>query len=169
MMLKKSAASKFNEKVEVGIFLGYSTPLKWVYNKSTGNVEEWFEVNVQKYLVEPPGKGHAWMFDYQGLFDSFNLPPDHTEEELVVQMMYDAQNAHDGQTVPSSALLPVESDVSEDEAPTEPTVNVNSNENTAAEPTGECQNTNPDPTNLNPSVTVPTHPVTRVNKNHPQD
>ena len=88
-MLKKSVASKFNKKVEVGIFLGYNTPLKWVYNKSTGNIEEWFEVDDQEYPVEPPRKGHTWMFSSQGHLDSFNLPPDHTEEELVFQMMYD--------------------------------------------------------------------------------
>jgi transposase InsO family protein len=45
-MLKKDAQGKFNEKVEVGIFLGYSTPNKRVYNKKTGNVEEWYHVDV---------------------------------------------------------------------------------------------------------------------------
>ncbi|KAD2393226.1 hypothetical protein E3N88_40203 [Mikania micrantha] len=39
-MLKKHEQGKFNEKVEEGYFLGYSTPNKRVYNTSTHNVEE---------------------------------------------------------------------------------------------------------------------------------
>jgi len=160
-MLKKTATGKFNEKVEVGIFLGYSTPCKRVYNKGTGNVEEWYEVDVQKYSLEPPGKGHAWMFDYQGLFDSFNLSPEHSDEEIAVQMMYDAQNAPDGQASPSLDHSHEDSEISEDESNQELVNQVESPDNE--------QNVNPDITNLDSSVTVPAHPVTRINKDHSQD
>ena len=75
-MHKKHEQGKFNEKVEEGYFLGYITPNKRVYNRSTQNVEEWYHVDVQRYSMPPPGKCPDWMFDYSGHFDSFNMQLD---------------------------------------------------------------------------------------------
>ena len=101
-MLKKHEQHKFNEKVEEGYFLGYSTPNKRVYNRSTQNAEEWYHVEVQKYSMPPPWKGPDWMFNYSDLFDSFNMPPMYTDEDVAVQMLYDAQNAPEEPMQPSS-------------------------------------------------------------------
>ncbi|KAC9222872.1 hypothetical protein E3N88_46171 [Mikania micrantha] len=70
-MLKKDA--KFNSKVEEGFFLGYSLPNKRVFNKRTGVVELWYNVDVQRHTPIPEGKGPNWLFDYDKLFDEESL------------------------------------------------------------------------------------------------
>ena len=82
---------KFDAKAEEGFFLGYKTPVKRVYNKRTGVVEEWSNVDVQRFTPTLEGKGPDWLFDYKGLFDSFNLPPEFSDEELAIQILYDSQ------------------------------------------------------------------------------
>ena len=114
------------------------------------------------------------MFDYQGLFDSFNLPPDHTEEDIAVQMMYDTQHAVDGHVSSSSNPQQADSKASENEGIQEPVNNVDPAQETPAQSTGNTsaetinadQDSNPDVTNLDSTMIVPAHPV---NKDHPQD
>ena len=91
-MLKKDA--KFNSKVK-GFFLGYSLPNKRVFNKRTGVVELWYNVDVQRHTPIPEGKGPNWLFNYDKLFESFNLSPNVTDDEISMQMLYDLQNSED--------------------------------------------------------------------------
>ncbi|KAD3336764.1 hypothetical protein E3N88_32283 [Mikania micrantha] len=156
-MLKKHEQGKFNEKVEEGYFLGYSTPNKRVYNRSTQNVEEWYHVDVQRYSIRPPGKGPDWMFDYSGLFDSFNMPPLYLDEDVAVQMLYDAQNTPHEQVQPSSTSIPTvqttDDSLDTDENPIQP-----------AAPEPDVDNLVPDLedlnlNNLDPQVEVPRNPV----------
>ncbi|KAD3336888.1 hypothetical protein E3N88_32407 [Mikania micrantha] len=166
-MLKKHEQGKFNEKVEEGYFLGYNTPNKRVYNRSTQNVEEWYHVDVQRYSMPPPGKGPDWMFDYSGLFDSFNMPPMYSDEDVAVQMLCDAQNAPDEPVQPSSTSTPTvqTNDDSSDIddiliQPAAPGPDVDD-----LVPDLEDLNLN----NLDPQVEVPPHPVGRINRIHPQE
>ncbi|KAD5802688.1 hypothetical protein E3N88_14048 [Mikania micrantha] len=165
-MLKKHEQGKFNEKVEEGYFLGCITLNKGVYNRSTHNVEEWNHVDVQKYSMPPPGKGPDWMFNYYDLFDSFNMPPMYTDEDVAVQMMYDAQNAPDEPVQPSSVQVLVQThDDSSD---------LDDNHSHPDIPEPDVDNIVPDLEDLNlnnidPHVEVPAHPVGRINRIHPQD
>ncbi|KAD2392849.1 hypothetical protein E3N88_39826 [Mikania micrantha] len=166
-MLKKHEQGKFNEKVEEGYFLGCSTPNKRVYNRSTQNVEEWYHVDVQKYSMPPPGKGPDWMFDYSDLFDSFNMPPMYSDEDVAVQMLYDVQNAPNEPVPPSSTSVPIvqtndeSSGTDENSAPpVSPGQNVDD-----LVPDLEDLNLN----NLDPQVEVPPYPVGRINRIHPQE
>ncbi|KAD4981808.1 hypothetical protein E3N88_18479 [Mikania micrantha] len=164
-MLKKHEQGKFNEKVEEGYFLGYITPNKRVYNISTHNVEEWYHVDVQKYTMPPPGKGPDWMFDYSSLFDSFNMPPMYSDEDVAVQMLYDVQNAPDEPMQPSSASVP-STQINDDSSDTD--------DNPPAAPEPVVDNLVPgledlNLNNLDPEVEVPAHPVGRINRIHPQD
>ncbi|KAI3695478.1 hypothetical protein L1987_78475 [Smallanthus sonchifolius] len=185
-MLKKDAHGKFNEKVEVGYFLGYSTPNKRVYNKASGNVEEWYHVDVQKYTSPAAGKGLPWMFDYEELFASFNLPPECSDEEVAVQMMYDSQNAPDEHVQPT----PSSSDIPESSNNTQVTQDDDSSSSSEYEGSRqEIDQVIEDPshdvvqlsddvshsvaieqsiTNLEQTVEVPAHPVGRIDRIHPQ-
>ncbi|KAD2805416.1 hypothetical protein E3N88_38793 [Mikania micrantha] len=164
-MLKKHEQGKFNEKVEEGYFLGYNTPNKRVSNIATHNVEEWYHVDVQKYTMPPPEKGPDWMFDYSGLFDSFNMPPMYSDEDVAVQMLYDVQNAPDATFQPTSASGP-STQINDDSSDTD--------DNPPAAPEPVVDNLVPgledlNLNNLDPEVEVPAHPVGRINRIHPQD
>lgn len=154
-----------------GIFLGYSTPNKRVYNKELGNVEEWYEVDVQRYTPPPTGKGLAWMFNYEGLFNSFNLQPLCSDEEVVIQMMYDAQNAPDGQALPlsdPSAVVQSDSSNSKDDDDQEENTQLNDNPvipNLVVEESSS--GVYHEVTNLDPIVNVSSRPVGRISINHP--
>ncbi|KAI3786627.1 hypothetical protein L1987_40450 [Smallanthus sonchifolius] len=185
-MLKKDAHGKFNEKVEEGYFLGYSTPNKRVYNKASGNVEEWYHVDVQKYTSPAAGKGLPWMFDYEELFASFNLPPECSDEEVAVQMMYDAQNAPDEhvQPTPSSADIPESSNntqVTQDDDSSSSSEYEGSRQEidqVIEDPSHDVVQLSDDVshsvaieqsiTNLDQTVEVPAHPVGRIDRIHPQ-
>ncbi|KAD5318304.1 hypothetical protein E3N88_18250 [Mikania micrantha] len=166
-MLKKHEQGKFNEKVEEGYFLGYSTPNKRVYNRGTQNVEEWYHVDVQKYFMPPPGKGPDWMLDYSGLFDSFNMPPMYSDEYVAVQMLYDVQNAPDEPAPPSSTSIPTvqtNDDSLDTDAEHVPPVAPGPNVDDII-PDREDLNLN----NLDPQVEVLSHPVGRINHIHAQE
>ncbi|KAI3808072.1 hypothetical protein L1987_24014 [Smallanthus sonchifolius] len=185
-MLKKDAHGKFNEKVEEGYFLGYSTPNKRVYNKASGNVEEWYHFDVQKYTSPTARKGLPWMFDYEELFASFNLPPECSDEEVAVQMMYDAQNAPDEHVQPT----PSSSDIPESSNNTQVTQDDDSSSSSEYEGSRqEIDQVIEDPshdvvqlsddvshsvaieqsiTNLDQTVEVPAHPMGRIDRIHPQ-
>ncbi|KAD2805483.1 hypothetical protein E3N88_38860 [Mikania micrantha] len=138
-MLKKD--SKFNSKVEEGFFLGYSIHNKRVFNKRTGVVELWYDVNVQRHTPIPDGKGPDWLFHYDKLFESFNLSPNVSDDEITLQMLYDLQHSED-QGI---------SHHSEDDA------------------ISHDQDIDQNITNLDHNVGVPQVHVTRVHVNHPVD
>ncbi|KAD4385770.1 hypothetical protein E3N88_25939 [Mikania micrantha] len=166
-MLNKHEQGKFNEKVEEGYFLGYRTPNKRVYNRSTQNVEEWYHVDVQKYSMPLPGKGPDWMFNYSDLFDSFNMPPMYTNEDVAIQMLYDAQNAPEEPMQPSSVSTPT-AQTHDDSSDTD------DNSVPQAAPKRAVDNLVPgledlNLNNLDPHVEVPAHPVGRINRIHPQE
>ncbi|XP_071699896.1 uncharacterized protein [Rutidosis leptorrhynchoides] len=92
-ILVRDTGGKFNSKAISGIFLGYGNPKKRVYNTESKCVEERFEVDIQCNALAHISKGFAWPFEYDKLFDSFNLPPDVTDNEVLTQMLYDVQNS----------------------------------------------------------------------------
>ncbi|KAD6454380.1 hypothetical protein E3N88_09086 [Mikania micrantha] len=162
-MLKKDA--KFNSKVEEGFFLGYSLPNKRVFNKRTGVVELWYNVDVQRHTPIPEGKGPNWLFDYDKLFESFNLSPTVTDDEISLQMLYDLQNSEDQEV----------SHQVEDNSPTEEGITEAVNDDWSSEDDQEIfedaisqdQDEEQDITNLDHGVGVPQVPVSRVHVNHP--
>ncbi|KAD4585787.1 hypothetical protein E3N88_23388 [Mikania micrantha] len=160
-MLKKDA--KFNSKVEEGFFLGYSLPNKRVFNKRTGVVELWYNVDVQRHTPIPEGKGPNWLFDYDKLFESFNLSPTVTDDEISLQMLYDLQNS-DGVSQSSEEVGPTEESTSE-------AVNVDcsseDDQDIFEDALSQDQDTDQNITNLDHGVGVPQVPVSRVHVNHP--
>jgi len=133
-------------------------------------VEEWYHVDVQRYTVPVAGTGEPWMFDYDSLFQSFNLSPEVTDEEVAVQMMYDAQNAPDGQqqssppqATDSTADAQGYSSASDDEE-LSTAENIIPDENST-----NLQTLDPNVNNLGQDVVVPDHPVGRIDRDHPQD
>ncbi|KAJ0805060.1 putative RNA-directed DNA polymerase [Helianthus annuus] len=83
---------KFGAKAIEGYFLGYATPNLRVWNLTTKRIEEWGEVRVQRYSNPPKPSGEPWMFDYDGLFDSFNLPT-FDDDNAIAQMLSESENA----------------------------------------------------------------------------
>ncbi|KAJ0918468.1 putative RNA-directed DNA polymerase [Helianthus annuus] len=83
---------KFGAKAIEGYFLGYATPNLRVWNLTTKRIEEWGEVRVQRYSNPPKPSGDPWMFDYDGLFDSFNLPT-FDDDNAIAQMLSESENA----------------------------------------------------------------------------
>ncbi|XP_071729090.1 uncharacterized protein [Rutidosis leptorrhynchoides] len=109
-ILVRDTGGKFNSKVVSGIFLGYGNPKKRVYNTESKCVEERFEVDIQRNAPARVSKGFAWQFEYDKLFDSFNLPPEITDEDVIAQMLFDSQNStEDVITVPRQVKNPVSS------------------------------------------------------------
>ncbi|XP_071695824.1 uncharacterized protein [Rutidosis leptorrhynchoides] len=92
-ILVRDTGGKFNSKVVSGIFLGYGNPNKRVYNTESKCVEECFEVDIQRNAPARVNKGFSWQFEYDKLFDSFNVPPEATDDELLTQMLYDDHNS----------------------------------------------------------------------------
>ncbi|KAD4180452.1 hypothetical protein E3N88_29043 [Mikania micrantha] len=162
-MLKKDA--KFNSKVEEGFFLGYSLPNKCVFNKRTGVVELWYNVDVQRHTPIPEGKGPNWLFDYDKLFESFNLSPTVTDDEISLQMLYDLQNSEDtGISHPAEDTHPTGEGTSEavnDDWSSEDDQDIF--EDAVSQDQDEDQNI----TNLDHGVGVPQVSVSRVHVNHP--
>ncbi|KAD3067039.1 hypothetical protein E3N88_34919 [Mikania micrantha] len=162
-MLKKDA--KFNSKVEKGFFLGYSLPNKRVFNKRTGVVELWYNVDVQRHTPIPEGKGTNWLFDYDKLFESFNLSPNVTDDEISLQMLYDLQNSED-QGVSHQV---------DDNHPTEEGTSEAVNDDWSLEDDQDIfedavshdQDIDQNITNLDHNVGIPQVPVSRVHVNHP--
>ncbi|KAJ0794618.1 putative RNA-directed DNA polymerase [Helianthus annuus] len=89
---------KFGAKAIDGFFLGYATPNYRVWNLVTKKIELWSEVKVQRYTSPVRAPGDPWMFDYDGLFDSFNLPT-FDEESAAVRMLFESDNAADSPLV----------------------------------------------------------------------
>ncbi|KAJ0677880.1 putative RNA-directed DNA polymerase [Helianthus annuus] len=83
---------KFGAKAIEGFFLGYATPNFRVWNLATKKIELWSEVRVQRYTSPVRAPGDPWMFDYDGLFDSFNLPT-FDEESAAARMLLESDNA----------------------------------------------------------------------------
>ncbi|KAJ0913753.1 putative RNA-directed DNA polymerase [Helianthus annuus] len=83
---------KFGARAIEGFFLGYATPNFRVWNLATKKIELWSEVRVQRYTSPVRAPGDPWMFDYDGLFDSFNLPT-FDEESAAVRMLLESDNA----------------------------------------------------------------------------
>ncbi|KAD5318063.1 hypothetical protein E3N88_18009 [Mikania micrantha] len=162
-MLKKDA--KFNSKVEEGFFLGYNLPNKRVFNKRTGVVELWYNVDVQRHTPIPKGKGPNWLFDYDKLFESFNLSPNVTDDEITLQMLYDLQNSDD-QGVSHQA---------ENNHPTEEGTSGAINDDWSSDDDQDVfedavsydQDVDQNITNLDHNVGFPQVPVTKIHVNHP--
>ncbi|KAJ0765403.1 putative RNA-directed DNA polymerase [Helianthus annuus] len=83
---------KFGAKAIEGFFLGYATPNFRVWNLATKKIELWSEVRVQRYTSPVRAPGDPWMFDYDGLFNSFNLPT-FDEESAAARMLLESDNA----------------------------------------------------------------------------
>ncbi|GJW96057.1 putative ribonuclease H-like domain-containing protein [Tanacetum coccineum] len=69
---------KFDEKVDEGFFVGYSTNTKAfrVFNSRTRIVEENMHVNFSEDTPNIAGSGPNWLFDIDALTNSMNYKPD---------------------------------------------------------------------------------------------
>ena len=68
--------------------MGYATPQKRIYNKDTGIIEEWLNVDVQRDSPFVQGQGPDWLFDYTSVFDSFHLSEE-SDNDLAMHMLQD--------------------------------------------------------------------------------
>ena len=83
---------KFGAKAIEGFFLGYASPSRRVWNLTSKRIEEWGEVKVLRHTDPVRAPGDPWMFDYDGLFDSFNLPT-FDDDNAIAQMLSESDNA----------------------------------------------------------------------------
>ena len=73
---------KFGPKSLEVFFLGYESPLKRVFMPSMRQVVRVQHVDCQKYTIPTQQKGQEWMFKYDDLWKSFDLPQEPSEEEI---------------------------------------------------------------------------------------
>ncbi|KAI3810948.1 hypothetical protein L1987_20633 [Smallanthus sonchifolius] len=92
----RNASTKFSEKANEGIFLGYvaNSLNKRVYNKETRQIEEWFPIDCSKHSIPQMEIGPVWVFDYDHLFKSFNICPGLSSEEA--EILYQSYNGDQG-------------------------------------------------------------------------
>lgn len=171
-ILRRNSDSKFASKVWHGLFLGYRTPLKRVYNLETQEVEECYEVSVQRNTAPPKGSGNPANFDIDGVFKSFENTVTLSEEEVDLHMLFERSFFNDddppppprtNNTAPSTSgsapqLESSDSDDTEPENDNEPSTPI-----PPSPPSGGG-----DVNNLQPIVQVPEHPtVSRLQRDHP--
>ena len=74
-LLKTRDQPKFGEKADEGYFLGYvsGSPNKRVFNKNTGRIEIVYNIDVTSY-ASITQSGPNWLYDYDSVFTSFNIP-----------------------------------------------------------------------------------------------
>ncbi|XP_021979320.1 uncharacterized protein LOC110875429 [Helianthus annuus] len=97
---------KFGPKAIKGFFFGYATPNFRVWNLTTKQIEEW---GVQRYTECVRAPDAPWIFDYDGLFDSFNLPT-FDEASAAAQMLLEGDAAVDSSLVRPIIVNQQESD-----------------------------------------------------------
>ncbi|XP_022004356.1 uncharacterized protein LOC110901905 [Helianthus annuus] len=81
------------------------TPNFRVWNLATKKIELWSEVRVQRYTSPVRAPGDPWMFDYDGLLDSFSLPT-FDEASAAARMLLESDNAADSPLVRLIVLDP---------------------------------------------------------------
>jgi len=175
-MLKKDVG-KFKEKAIKVYFLGYASPMKRVFNFTSGCVEEWYHVDCQKYTTPSQGKGPDRMFDYDGLFNSFTPTTDHPDEDLVRAYFeehleiprFASSNDVDAQIAAPTEEPDNESRVHYDNAST------SSDDNSVVDQLIELDNDVSSPelgehyTNLFENVAISENPTLRIHNYHPQE
>jgi hypothetical protein len=169
-MLRQQTDGKFDSKVWKGLFLGYNTPLKRVFNLELGEVGEYREVSVQKYNAPPKGSGDPSNFDIDGVFKQFESTVTLSPEEIDLHMLFERSILSDDPPPPpiptttpvqTGATQEIESSESED---SEPDNDNNDDTDPPSPPSGGGGNIN----DLQPVVQVPAHPIsTKTQKDHP--
>ena len=185
LMNTKDRLSKFGEKSSDGFFLGYSvnSPNKRVFNKATGKIEECYEVECLRYSSPQNGIGPNWLFDYDTLFNSFNILPDGVDDGL--GMLYGGDDDYVSHVI-SSTSAPTQSNddpVSQDISSTAPTpsptsslvspsdnVEADENENNDASNIGDndCR-MDQNLSNLDSTIVVEENPTLRIHSDHPTE
>jgi len=79
---------KFGAKSLEGFFVGYASPQRRVYLPSLKRVILSQHVDCQKYTTPEQKPGDSWLFDYQSLWHSFNLPEDSNVDILRLYQQY---------------------------------------------------------------------------------
>ncbi|KAJ0458572.1 putative RNA-directed DNA polymerase [Helianthus annuus] len=72
---------KFGAKSIEGIFIGYASPLRRVFVPSLKRIIEAQNVECQGYTMPPQNPGDSWRFNYDKLWDSFDMMEEQEEEE----------------------------------------------------------------------------------------
>ena len=65
---------KFGPVSLEGFFVGYASPLRRVYLPSLNQVILAQHVDCRRYTMPNQRPGDSWMFNYEGLWNSFDLP-----------------------------------------------------------------------------------------------
>ena len=134
---------------------------KRVWNTSTGKIEEWLNVDVQRYTTNAPGEGPDWMFDYKGIFEGF-FNEDFVEE-VITKMFYESENATDLSMVrpvtvrqaepsdaPSSSTAPIAAGEVFQDASAQIEASSSEAESEEHSPEASTTTTNPIPLNVEP-------------------
>ncbi|KAJ0720223.1 putative RNA-directed DNA polymerase [Helianthus annuus] len=72
---------KFGPKSIEGIFVGYSSPTRRVFVPSEKRIIEAANVECQGYTMPPQNPGDSWRYNYDKLWDSFDMREESEEEE----------------------------------------------------------------------------------------
>ncbi|KAJ0592715.1 putative RNA-directed DNA polymerase [Helianthus annuus] len=95
---------KFGAKSNRGFFVGYASPLKRVFVPCLGKVIQVQHVDCQKHTPSPQLPGQRFLFDYDKLWESFQLPVQPSDEELV--LLYQYQQYMSQEQVPRPLVVP---------------------------------------------------------------
>ncbi|KAJ0820166.1 putative RNA-directed DNA polymerase [Helianthus annuus] len=72
---------KFGPKCIEGIFVGYASPMRRVFVPSEKRIIEAPNVECQGYTMPPQNPGDSWRYNYDKLWDSFDMMEEQEEEE----------------------------------------------------------------------------------------
>ena len=128
-------------------------------------------MDVQRDVPVVQGKGPDWLFDYDGLFDSFT--PDVSEEDLATKIIYDQMFLHstgssdattsDSVVAPQFDATNFHNMTTDDESAFEDAVENDFDSDDTTDVAD--QNIN----NLDSTIHIPLHPSTRIHNYHPQE
>ncbi|XP_076895219.1 uncharacterized protein LOC143547759 [Bidens hawaiensis] len=165
---------KFGPKSMEGFFVGYASPLRCVYIPSLHKIVQVQNVDCQRYSSSVQRPGDSRLFDYESLWESFQLPEvDSSEETLMIiynQQLSENQELVSEEPVSVSQNVP-ENVQSEDVPETLPVFDDNDDtyEEIIEAITPSISHTEEKVTNLQSEVSVPLVVVPRTVSYHPEE
>ena len=169
-IVRNKDKQKFGEIADEGYFLGYvpGTPNKRVFNLKSGKIEVVFNVEITSYKPQQSTSGPAILYDYESLFNSFNIPEfSSAGDSQVIQTVISDDDADD--FMPRSSVSMADASNSSSSATTHDARNSDSEPVQGEEFTNPFANPELVGSNLGDNLEVDTIATTRANRDHPVD
>jgi hypothetical protein len=159
--LRNRDKQKFGEVADEGYFLGYvpGTPNKRVFNLKSGKIEVVFNVEITSYKPQQSTSGPEILYDYDSLFESFNLPDFPCEDSQLIHTVISENE--DGEILPRSIVSMDGDSTDRTSEPLHGEEFVNPFADHIVQ--GEIGS------NLGDNIEVDTNATTRANRDHPVD